>query len=439
MCEIRMPHETNKTGLFALGKIVNIESYIRLLQKLTTTKVNENDVNANVEKAYQEKRELCYCYDDSGNPQITQFDKNRTCTYAVETGYYSNDLRPQMIYAIFNKNQYGIWKGVRFTTKYHLSNKLNIYRFGKITFRNYKEADSFIQHLHEELLPGELWKFKHSVHNNYRIKTEFSILQSYLQFVFEKLLEEYNKSGSDNYKKIIFSSDNKFALFNTGLLSRFAKDIFIMGEVYNLDNDGSFCLSNPQIASSKVNLISAFGFKPQDLTPMPDMAKFFTNINQIVYDANVEIDLSAKALNHAIIDGIKRQRYLEKYQEMLNEGDEAHIATLLTNAIENAKKIAKRNYKYVVPQYRAATKTEAGKIQFLMPIYLDNQYNNQPDFALVLNDERLKNSRFYTPETVLELSWAYNNARVICKPDDTWLMPSKIEESSTDQTESELD
>ena len=63
-----------------------------------------------------------------------------------------------------------------------------------------------------------------------------------------------------------------------------------------------------------------------------------------------------------------------------------------------------------------------------MPIYLETQYNRQADFALVLNDDRIGDTHYYTPETVLELSWAYNNARVICKPDDTWLSPSQIEE-----------
>lgn len=104
------------------------------------------------------------------------------------------------------------------------------------------------------------------------------------------------------------------------------------------------------------------------------------------------------------------------------------ITSTLIAAIENSKKIAKRNYKYVVPQYRSANRNEPGKIQFLMPIYLDRQYGERPDFALVLNSEIMPDgSKFYTPETILELPWAYNNARVICKPEDTWLNPKTID------------
>lgn len=50
-------------------------------------------------------------------------------------------------------------------------------------------------------------------------------------------------------------------------------------------------------------------------------------------------------------------------------------------------------------------------------------------FLLVLNPSK----NFYIPETILELSWAYSNARVICKPDETWLKPERIELDSTEE------
>ena len=130
-------------------------------------------------------------------------------------------------------------------------------------------------------------------------------------------------------------------------------------------------------------------------------------------------------MNHIIIDGIKRGRFSDKYTEYLNLNQLPRIASDLEQAIKNAQVIADRNYKYVVPQYRPKVDEEPGKIQFLMPIYLDGDFNKMPDFALVLNREK----DFYIPETVLELSWAYNNARVICKPDDSWLRPEEIIEN----------
>jgi len=80
--------------------------------------------------------------------------------------------------------------------------------------------------------------------------------------------------------------------------------------------------------------------------------------------------------------------------------------------------MAKRNYKLVVPQYRP----QSDKLQLLMPIYLSGSFAKQPDFALVLDLE----DGLYTPETILPLDAAYQNARLIAKPDDFWLNPDDI-------------
>ena len=80
--------------------------------------------------------------------------------------------------------------------------------------------------------------------------------------------------------------------------------------------------------------------------------------------------------------------------------------------------MAKRNYKLRVPQYR----TQTDKLQLLMPIYLGGSFSRQPDFALVLDLE----DGIYTPETILPLDAAYQNARLIAKPDDFWLNPDDI-------------
>ena len=64
------------------------------------------------------------------------------------------------------------------------------------------------------------------------------------------------------------------------------------------------------------------------------------------------------------------------------------------------------------------------RIQLLMPIYLGTSYTSQPDFALVLTphaDERL-----YTPETILGLDEVYQDARLVAKPEESWLNPRII-------------
>ncbi len=95
-------------------------------------------------------------------------------------------------------------------------------------------------------------------------------------------------------------------------------------------------------------------------------------------------------------------------------------------AIERTKMLAKRNYKLVVPQFYS------GKIQFLMPIFLSGDLSRDPDFALVLNPLRSSDSdkvNSYEATTIITLDMAYKNARLIAKPDNTWLKPSSIVES----------
>ena len=64
------------------------------------------------------------------------------------------------------------------------------------------------------------------------------------------------------------------------------------------------------------------------------------------------------------------------------------------------------------------------KIQLLMPIYLKGSYSSMPDFALILTPD--KEHQLYSPETILPLDAVYQDARLIAKPDDTWLNPDTI-------------
>lgn len=434
---MRKEFTQGKSGIFGLGFIQNQSTYLTELSRLVGKPVTAAQLDQNVQKAYDKQAELNYFYDASGNPQPGAFDAEKTCRYAIETGFCAPGTNPnypaEMLYALFLKDAYGQWSGVRFYTKYKLENALNAYRFGSISFKNYAEANSFIIALEGSLLPGETWKFRSSAADDYRPKTEFDILQSYLQYVFEKLLDDHADPASKNYGKIVFSANKKYALFNSGLLNRFAQDIYIVGEVYGMNRD-RFTLSNLKIAPSKVELIREYGFTSAALTPYPEVVAFFQHLDDIIYDPTIEIDLSAERLSHIIEDGARRNRFSEKYTAIYKRGDLPAITSTLESAIKNALQIAKRNYKYVVPQYRSAHGSEQGKIQFLMPVYLDRQYGEKPDFALVLNIEIMPDgTKYYTPETILELPWAYNNARVICKPEDTWLDPRMIDKLHPDE------
>ena len=77
---------------------------------------------------------------------------------------------------------------------------------------------------------------------------------------------------------------------------------------------------------------------------------------------------------------------------------------------EYAKIRIKENYKSAVPQYFN------GKIQFLIPISLGDP--SVVDLSLAVG----KDGGIYTGHTCLTLDMAYNNARLIAKPESDWLI-----------------
>ena len=138
-------------------------------------------------------------------------------------------------------------------------------------------------------------------------------------------------------------------------------------------------------------------------------------MNEIIFHCDDwEIDKDLEKYEHIIED--RKERFPEKYQELATDD----LGRRLNNAIQLAKKIAQRNYKFIVPMYYPT----ARRIQLLMPIYLETSYSSHPDFALVLTphaDEKL-----YTPETILGLDEVYQDARLIAKPEESWLNPEML-------------
>lgn len=79
-------------------------------------------------------------------------------------------------------------------------------------------------------------------------------------------------------------------------------------------------------------------------------------------------------------------------------------------ALEYARIRIKENYKAAVPQYFR------GAIQFLIPISLGDPAI--VDLSLAVGRE----GDIYTGHTCLTLDMAYNNARLIAKPESDWLV-----------------
>lgn len=269
-------------------------------------------------------------------------------------------------------------------------------------FKDWEGCKDFFESLNSKIIP-EPWAYRNKLEGDFK----YPILKSYLQFELDRLFYEsevLNLSG-----QILYSPNNSMILFNTNLINKYGDDLFIVGKKVLLN--GKTCISDLEVAPAKSRL-SKCGFST---TSTPNPPQFFKDINEIVFHCSWEIDDDMEKREHIIEERI--ERFPERYRDLRPDD----LGQKLNNAITFATKIAQRNYKFIVPMYYPTRQ----RIQLLMPIYLDTTYSNHPDFALVLTP--CEDAKLYVPETILGLDEVYQDARLIAKPEESWLNPNMIE------------
>lgn len=296
---------------------------------------------------------------------------------------------------IFRMVSYGIWK------------------IGLLFFSGSVVCNDFLAGLARKAMK-ENWEWSSSEPGS---QPRYPVLKSYIEHTYYHLLEE-------NSEEKVFSYNNK-VYFNTGLLDTTFKQIFIVGSSDIIKVEAPVfgelswkVIRNPNFYSENESEIA----KVFNSNELPKITRFFNEYSEIVFDARMDIHLYN---DHIYVDGIERGR-LPKYEgvfESCKTFDEknkviARIARDFESAVDRAKLMAERNYKLAVPQYWK----ETGEIQFLLPIYLgDLEEAEKPQCALALRVDNSGRNPYYRGATILTLDMAYNNARLISKPDVFWL------------------
>lgn len=233
-----------------------------------------------------------------------------------------------------------------------------------------------------KLAQSENWEYRH---------TEFDhpmpILYNYLHYTFSRIQEE---------GKIAYSTNNQKACFNTGLVTENYEEIFGLFVPHtNPRPDGPKWYFQKFCKESDRSLL--------DIGQLPVMAHYFDDPAELLYDTRLEI---RKNVDHIIDDN--RDRFPESFKSM---PDNYQLRLALEGAIDHSVKRVERNYKTAVPQFYQ------GRLQLLLPLCMSNRA--RADLALVVYRE----NRVYLASTVLTIDMAYNNARLIARPDTEWLEP----------------
>jgi hypothetical protein len=207
------------------------------------------------------------------------------------------------------------------------------------------------------------------------------ILKNYIEYTFRKLLEEH---------KVI--EDATYCVFNTGLYTEFYEPIYAYFTPNRIPDRQKWFLDS---------FYTPYTLAFLGITELPGRANYFSDPAALVFDTNCEIVPQYKHIFNPV--------NLMRIPQTIREG--ANKKILFDGAIKRATGMINANYKTAVPQYFDK------KIQLLIPIFLRSE--NTPDLALVVT--RVENK--YIGHTCLTLDLAYNNARLIARPDSAWLKP----------------
>ncbi len=393
---IKTPQKT-PDGLFKFGYVANMANgaYLKDLQeRLSDT---DQDPTSQELRARATNAEILllnrhgYSQDTAGRAVAANMVKFK----AFNTGY---KLAGKEIYGWFEKNDSGNFIGVTWGTMQELKayarlleKTAHLFKMGNFYFENLEDCQIFLDDIAQATIP-ESWKYR-----NKPSVIKHPILKSYLETLFIRLKKE---------GKVIKSDDGKYIIFNTNLLDKFFHAMYIIAEVK--ETEGLEVYFNPiRTAEESYTTLKKYGFEDAK----PQAPKFFDGVNEVVFNTSWKIEKDHDSLKHII------EQRIDRFPSNMRSQNPYILAKKLYDAIAYALAIAQRNYKYIVPIYYP----KFDSISFLMPIFLEGTYNTYPDFALVLETD--SNNEIYIARTILDLETGYQDARLIAKPDESWLNP----------------
>lgn len=254
------------------------------------------------------------------------------------------------------------------------------------SFFKFSYLPNYADHIESlvKLARPERWDFLHD-----KQSVPHQILTNYINHTFMRLRELNDMHPDENY---IYESDQSFC-FDTGLFTKNFEPIYALLSPNDPGRQARWKLNGFYKKSS---------YELRKIADLPKRASYFDNFEDLIYDTRLDLRVN---IDHILEDEENKNRIPEQYR-----GSNNLPMMFMGLALEYAKIRIKENYKAAVPQYFK------GKIQFLIPISLGDP--SVVDLSLAVGKEE----GIYTGHTCLTLDMAYNNARLIAKPESDWLI-----------------
>ncbi|WP_158072208.1 DUF3825 domain-containing protein [Lactiplantibacillus plantarum] len=223
------------------------------------------------------------------------------------------------------------------------------------------------------------------------------ILVNYINHTFTNMAIAVN--GGQAEEEEYFPISGEKCCFNTGLFTTYLDSIYAYFELNRMDHGPKWFLIGFKIKSD---------YELSSFQKLPKRMDYFNDPSLLVFNPNLEIRTNTP---HILGDDRNIERLPENFKKEYNKFS---MIQQLEGAIGMAKKRIMANYTLAVPQYYQ------GNLQLLLPLWFTD--NTKADLALTLT----RMDDLYVGRTCLTYDMAYNNARLIAKPDSSWLSPENI-------------
>jgi len=212
------------------------------------------------------------------------------------------------------------------------------------------------------------------------------ILRNYILYTFRRAFQQKQVA-------VVETDADRVACFNTGLLTPHFERIFgyFVGQT-RADYPQPWFLEGFYRESD---------YRLLRFQKLPERASYFDTPSDLLYDPRLDLRIQYE---HIVNDR------LERFPAEL-QVDERKRTSAVRQAVSHAEFRVEQNYKTAIPQFYWPSREETGKLQLLLPLCLEDVARAD----LALSVDRIGD--VYRAATVLTLDMAYNNARLIARPD----------------------
>jgi hypothetical protein len=230
-----------------------------------------------------------------------------------------------------------------------------------------------------------------------------AILISYYKYYARRVREE------ERWLEARSPSGETLAAFQTGLLSRRSEPLYAVLEA-NREPDRQPWVHKEWATASSARLGA---FAVEELT----RATFFSDPRELVYDPRLRIRADVEKM---------AEEHVNRYPAALRANPTLRRVALEA-AVSVAEATARADWRVAVPQFYWPAPDAPGRVQLLLPLALTEP--GHIDLALALDrveDRDAAGEPAYRAYAVLPLGWAYRNARLMSRPESSWLRPRAV-------------